>query len=90
MELAAEAADHLYGDLGLAVRDGNYYVMYHMGIVEFGPDGQAARSCMGEEKWSYFTSMAGGGRAHPRGGWATAWTQAAEPSASWTRRTWPS
>ena len=57
VELAAEAADHLYGDLGLAVRDGNYYVMYYMGIVEFGPDGQAARSCMGEEKWSYFTSM---------------------------------
>lgn len=28
------------GDLALAVQDGKFYVLYYMGIAEFGPDGQ--------------------------------------------------
>lgn len=56
-ELDADDASMLYGDLALAVQDGKFYVLYYMGIVEFGPDGKAARVCYGPEKWSFFTSM---------------------------------
>lgn len=56
-ELDADDASMLYGDLALAVQDGKFYVLYYMGIAEFGPDGKAARACYGPEKWSCFTSM---------------------------------
>lgn len=56
-ELDADDASMLYGDLALAVQDGKFYILYYMGIVEFGPDGKAARVCYGPEKWSFFTSM---------------------------------
>lgn len=57
IDLDAGTAEHINGDLALAAREGKYYVMHYMGVAEFGPDGQAARSCMGAEKWSYFTSL---------------------------------
>lgn len=56
-ELDADDASMLYGDLALTVQDGKFYVLYYMGIAEFGPDGKAARVCYGPEKWSFFTSM---------------------------------
>ena len=56
-ELDADDASMLYGDLALAVQDGKFYILYYMGIAEFGPDGKAARACYGPEKWSCFTSM---------------------------------
>lgn len=56
-ELGADDASMLYGDLALALRDGKFYILYYMGIAEFGPDGKAARVCYGPEKWSCFTSM---------------------------------
>lgn len=64
-ELDADDASMLYGDLALAVLDGNFYVLYYMGIAEFGPDGMVSRICNGPEKWSYFTSMQeAGGRIY--------------------------
>lgn len=56
-ELDADDASMLYGDLALTVKNGKFYVLYYMGIAEFGPDGKAARVCYGPEKWSFFTSM---------------------------------
>lgn len=64
-ELDADDASMLYGDLALALRDGKFYILYYMGIAEFGQDGKAARVCYGPEKWSYFTSMQeAGGRIY--------------------------
>lgn len=56
-DLDTEDASILYGDLGLAMKSGKFYVMYYIGIVEFGPDGKVSRSCYGEEKYNYFTAM---------------------------------
>lgn len=42
-ELDADDASMLYGDLALTVKNGKFYVLYYMGIAEFGPDGKAAR-----------------------------------------------